>query len=135
IAVLQKQLGVASQYRVECLMGEIDLTKLREFDPEIQWEDQRQSIVQVLENGSQTIPSPQFRAIQMCLNQTGTMKTLMSPALVTDSGRAAIFESTGKTSVTPAANAASGTEFNHFGIKLAATVHPAGPGMVEVHAV
>jgi len=88
IDLLQSRLGIAKAYKVDCMLAEVNLVELHKLDPEIQWDDQRLSVVELLEfsKSHATVTTQQFRAIQTCLEATGTMKTWMALSAVVHLG-------------------------------------------------
>lgn len=139
VGELSKSLGVAPQYQVQCVMGEVDMKKLRQLAPEIHWDQQQLSIVDLLErpasDAGQALPAPQFHAVEKCLQTTGTMRTLMSPTLVVQAWQPTAMMSGGQFAVPTTAEASAPVTWRSFGVSLITEVQPIGRGKVKVRVV
>ncbi|WP_437229560.1 hypothetical protein SH661x_001507 [Planctomicrobium sp. SH661] len=134
IAELEKRLGVAKQYQVECFMGEVSMDQLRKLDPEIQWDDKSLSVVNFIEQADQgrSLPVQQFRAIEACLMRTGSMKALMSPKLVTSARQPASLRAGGEFPVQTASGEKANVDMWEFGEKFSTLVEPLAENRVRI---
>jgi len=95
---LRKTLGIASQYHLECILEEVSMKILRQLDPEIHSNQESLSVVSLLNDSTHPamLPTPQFRALQKCLESTGTLKTLARPSLILTENAPATYVSGGE---------------------------------------
>jgi len=134
ISVLRKRLGVAEQYQVECLLGEVSLKKLRQLDPEIQSDQQHLSVVKLIEDAHnvRTLPTQQFRAVEQCLETTSTLKVLMKPSLVVTENESTTAKSGGQFPIPSPAGGVQQVAFREFGNFVTAKITPLEQGKLRV---
>jgi len=134
VSALRQQLGIASQYHVECLMGEVSLKKLRKLDPEVQWDQQHLSVVELMEDSHnpRSLPTQQFRAIEQCLESTSTLKVLMKPSLVVTENEPGTVKSGGQFPVLAPASGVQQVEYRDFGNFVTAKITPLEQGTLRV---